>query len=147
MSWLQEAQKEILKDCIIAEIELNNITPVRIGGYNARPYSGVLNLTEKVRSQNIKGLWRWWARAILAGAQLSAQGLPPSSISEIDDEVSKLLGSTKESSRFFIYVDEESSSLISADKLQYIPRIKLITMGLKGKERKEEQYFSQLGFK
>jgi CRISPR-associated protein Cmr1 len=147
MSGLQEAQKEILKDYVIAEIELNNTTPVRIGGYNARPYSSVLNLTEKVRSQNIKGLWRWWARAILAGAQLSAQGSPPSNISEINDEVSKLLGSTEENSHFFIHVDEERSSLISADKLQRISRIKLITMGLKGKEREEEQYFSQLSFK
>ncbi|MEM4650052.1 MAG: type III-B CRISPR module RAMP protein Cmr1, partial [Candidatus Bathyarchaeia archaeon] len=142
--WL-ELQKDILKELTIAEIKLSNITPVRIGGYNARPYSDALGLVEKVRTQAIKGIWRWWARAILAGALLSTQGTLPSTISEMNDEVSNLLGSTKESSHFFVQVEEMDYSFIALNKLQFIPRIKLLSMS--SEQNKEERYYHPLRFK
>lgn len=142
--WL-ELQKDILKELTIAEIKLSNITPVRIGGYNARPYSDALGLVEKVRTQAIKGIWRWWARAILAGALLSTQGMLPSTISKMNDEVSNLLGSTKESSHFFVQVEEMDYSFIALNKLQFIPRIKLLSMS--SEQNKEERYYHPLRFK
>ena len=149
-SWLQ-IQENILESDLIAEIKLSNITPIRIGGYNAKPFSHALNLMEIPRTQSIKGLWRWWARAILAGAILHNKGSLPKSIGDIDKEVSKLLGSTKESSKLFIQITLEPNkiSYISSSELKNIPRVELVTMGLKRDWEKRiiEKYYKTLSLK
>ncbi|MEM2982019.1 MAG: type III-B CRISPR module RAMP protein Cmr1 [Candidatus Bathyarchaeia archaeon] len=148
-SWLQ-IQENILERDLIAEIKLSNITPIRIGGYNAKPFSHALNLMEIPRVQSMKGLWRWWARAILAGAILHNKGSLPKGISNIDKMVSKLLGSTKESSKLFIQLTIEPNkiSYISSSELKNIPRVKLVTMGLSDWEKRIiEQYYKTLSLK
>ncbi|MEM2204609.1 MAG: type III-B CRISPR module RAMP protein Cmr1 [Sulfolobales archaeon] len=143
-SWLN-VQREIAQRDWIAEIKVENITPVRIGGYNARPYSSSLNLMEQPRTQNIKGLWRWWARAILAGAILGSKGSLAGGLSDIDKEVSRLLGSTNASSEFFIQTTLNSDpKIIPYNELENVPRVKLITMGISNEEKRLEQYYQKL---
>ena len=148
-SWL-DVQRSILSDWIIAEIDLENITPIRVGGYNARPVSDRLGIIEGIRTQSIKGVWRWWARAILAGAMLSRNIPLPSSISDLDKEISQLLGSTEASSEFFIQLafDKRGAAYITSDNLLNIPRIKLITRSMtKHEMEKIERYYNKLGLK
>jgi CRISPR type III-B/RAMP module RAMP protein Cmr1 len=143
-SWLN-VQREIAQRDWIAEIKVENITHVRIGGYNARPYSSSLNLMEQPRTQNIKGLWRWWARAILAGAILGSKGSLAGGLSDIDKEVSRLLGSTNASSEFFIQTTLNSDpKIIPYNELENVPRVKLITMGISNEEKRLEQYYQKL---
>lgn len=144
-SWLQ-IQEKIAQRNWIAEIKLTNITPIRVGGYNAKPFSNTLGLIEEPRTQSIKGLWRWWARAILAGVILHKKGSLPKNISEINKEVSKLLGSTEASSELFIQtiLEFNNISYMSSHELKNIPRIKLVTMRLKDEE---ERYYKTLNLR
>lgn len=146
-SWLS-VQEKIAGGDWIAEIKVRNITPVRIGGYNARPFSDTLNLMEEPRTQSIKSLWRWWARAILAGAILRSGRSLPKSLGGIDKDVSQLLGSTRASSEFFIQTtfEPKSASYIESRELQNVPRVKLVTMGT-DEVRRVERYYRDLSLR
>jgi len=136
-----EVQKRLSEHALIAEIEMQCITPARIGGYNAQPYSPKLELAEKPRTQAIKGLWRWWARAIIAGAKLSAGQSLPQSLSDLDKEISELFGSTDNSSKFTLqlFVDEEETREISS-LVRRVPRIRLLSRR-KERQRGERYYY------
>ncbi|RLF14811.1 MAG: type III-B CRISPR module RAMP protein Cmr1, partial [Thermoprotei archaeon] len=91
-------------------IELELIYP-RVGGYNARPCSVRLRMYEPPRATEVKALWRWWMRVVLAGAYGGQV-----SYSKVDEKVSEVLGSTKSSSLL--------SMAVKADKGQFEEAIK-----------------------
>jgi len=67
-TWL-EIQENLVKDRdLIAEIGVEMITLMRLGGYKATPYSLKLNLLTQPSAKSLKGIWRWWARAAIVGA-------------------------------------------------------------------------------
>lgn len=68
MENIQSKQASLIEKYVIAELELTNTTYTMIGGYNAATYSSNLRIPEIPRSPEIKGAWRWWFRACLAGA-------------------------------------------------------------------------------
>lgn len=93
MPSLEEIQEQLLdKEALLAELELENITPVIIGGYNARPYSSVLGLVEEPRPTEIKGMWRWWARALVSGALIEDKKIDVGSIAKADEIIAHVLG-------------------------------------------------------
>jgi len=81
---------------LLAVISFENITPTLIGGYNAATGSLELELAESVRLTEIKGLWRWWARALLLGCE-GKQSLK--NVKEVCEKVAELLGSTRSPSK------------------------------------------------
>ena len=146
MSEWSKVQEKISEDDLIAQVEMRGITPARIGGYNAQPYSPELGLLENPRTQAVKGLWRWWARTLLAGAKMSAGESLPESLSDLDEEISKLFGSTKSSSKFILQLavnNRETNEMSKMSNLvKKVPRIRLLSMGrTRGGER---YYFPQI---
>jgi CRISPR type III-B/RAMP module RAMP protein Cmr1 len=57
-----------VKNFEILTLELRNITPTIIGGYKATTFSPSLGIAERFRVSELKGVWRWWFRALAAGA-------------------------------------------------------------------------------
>jgi len=140
---LRDEQKELLMERLLAELDLENISYVRIGGYNARPRSAKLGLIESIRTQSIKGVWRRWARALLGGAYISNGWEPPSSIKKLDEKLNNLMGSIERPSKISIKVDIiEANPWILGERLPHelrnIPRLKLLTMKRREKETEKE---------
>ena len=93
-SWPQ-IQYPIRDRDAVATIRLRTITPARMGGYDSRPYSRVLDLVELPRSTGIKGRWRWWARVAVNAASGCSLG-----IDGADGIVEEVLGGPGKASRF-----------------------------------------------
>jgi len=74
----------------IFTINCANSSYLRIGGYNARPYSLELNIGEKIRPSKLKGYLRWWFRVLKLG-----QNNELSNYKDADAEIEKYLGSEK----------------------------------------------------
>jgi len=68
MNSYSHLQTSLLKETLLMEIVCKNSSYLRIGGYNARPYSLILNLKESIRTSKIKGYLRWWARVLFLGS-------------------------------------------------------------------------------
>nr|MDO8063761.1 type III-B CRISPR module RAMP protein Cmr1 [Candidatus Freyrarchaeum guaymaensis] len=94
-TFLGEAERDVssrVDGKLIATVKFENITPTVIGGYNAATGSLELELAESVRVTEIKGLWRWWARALLLGCK----GRQSWNLAdEVRRRVAELLGSTE----------------------------------------------------
>lgn len=129
-----EAQA-ITSSSLLARINLTNITPARIGGYNARPYFKELDLAEGLRTSEVKGIWRWWLRATLAGA-LWDLGKEPSKTT-ISRMANEILGSTASASRFTLTSSYAYSAAKELDDLTRIPRMRLILMKRQGESQDE----------
>ena len=71
----------------------------RIGGYKAKPFSKDLELLEPPRASEIKALWRWWMRVVLAGFYGGRKNYR-----ELDAVAGELLGSTGHQSLFLVNV-------------------------------------------
>jgi len=125
-------------------IEVQNSTPLLVGWYDPLKQDVV-----GLRTTEIKGLWRWWARTFIAGAlydlgllsgrESSNTVLKPSedSIITISYFVGKVLGlgyvgkeGESEASRFTLYVEGSVRPKQFSNKLQ---RIKLLSLGIKRK--------------
>lgn len=119
--------KRITDEKLLAVISLTNITLTRIGGYNARPYSDELELAEGFRTSEVKGIWRWWLRAALAGALWDSGKQPDAK--QVTNVTKSLLGSTESASKFTLAVRVNSSQLTNFPEDTRIPRIKLLMMG------------------
>ncbi|MEM0050195.1 MAG: type III-B CRISPR module RAMP protein Cmr1 [Candidatus Bathyarchaeia archaeon] len=145
-----DIQNRLLEGSIIERIDLESVTPVRIGGYNAQPYSSKLDLLESIRAQSIKGVWRWWARALISGVLIGLGKSPPDGISELSSLfLDPLLGSTKSASKITILLnlqDDSVSQQLGFRDLTFIPRIRLIGIGKRDEENKNEVYPSSLKF-
>ena len=88
------------------ELKLEAVTPVLVGGYDTKT-SRLLNGTiirETLRPTSIKGVWRWWARAAVAGAALREKGIFLT-LKEEDKLVSDIFGSESNPSKFSIFVE------------------------------------------
>jgi len=115
---------------LVAKIELINITHMRLGGYNARAYSRELQLSEFIRTQSIKGTWRWWLRALLSG---SAWELGTSTDVDISGLTKSIAGSTECPSGLLLQLDRATT----AETQLIIPYNALKQLaGLKGGSRR-----------
>lgn len=146
-----DIQNRLMEDSMIERIDLESVTPVRIGGYNAQPYSSQLNILESIRTQSIKGVWRWWARALISGVLIGLGKSPPDGISKLSRLfLDPLLGLTNSASKIAILLtlhnDRISHQLGFRDLYSFIPRIKLIGMGKSEEEKRNEVYLSNLKF-
>jgi len=104
------AEGEVLskvKDKLLAVISFENVTPTIIGGYNAAAASLKLGVAESVRLTEVKGLWRWWARALLLGCN-GRQGW--GNTEEVWRKVADLLGSTEKPSRVSLRLVMETNT-------------------------------------
>lgn len=112
-----------------------------IGGYNTHSFSNIHE--ESLRTQSVKGLWRWWLRAFIAGRYIS-QGYTHIE-SKVEEEVGKVLGYAGRegslSSRLALrFTTHTVSCRRVEDELQRaIPRIKLLTL-----DKKELNYIESL---
>lgn len=145
-----DIQNRLLEDSIIERLDLESVTPVRIGGYNAKPYSSKLDILESIRAQSIKGMWRWWARALISGVLIGLGKSPPDGISELSRLfLDPLLGSTKSASKIIIHLnlhDDSVSQQLGFKDLESIPRIRLIGIGKRDEENRNEVYLNNLKF-
>jgi len=123
---IKAGAQAIANSSLLARIALTNTTPTRIGGYNARPYSKELDLTEGLRTSEVKGIWRWWLRATMAGA-LWDLGREPNKTT-IKKMVNEILGSTASASKFTLTSSYAYSAAKELDDLTRIPRMRLILM-------------------
>lgn len=131
---------------LLAEAAFTNSTFLKVGGYNARTYSAELDVKEKMRASEVKGVLRWWYR-VLAAALLAGN------YGDVERRlVEKMLGSTGEQSLVRVEVDSQETSgfdffrglvrnagdaLNLARELENIPRVKLLTIKKSGVERSE----------
>jgi len=99
LSKINSEVEEITRKNLISEISLTNSTLTRLGGYNAEAYSSELELAELFRTQSIKGVWRWWVRAILSGAAWEMGAGNSKKVVEITE---RIMGSTKRASRLIL---------------------------------------------
>jgi CRISPR type III-B/RAMP module RAMP protein Cmr1 len=117
-SLIQEKVKE--KNWLFT-IRFTNSSYLRVGGYNARPYSIELNIYEKVRSSKIKGFLRWWTRVLTLGQNPSL-----TNYKDADEEISKYVGSEKKEfgqSKFFLDIKCEINKKAIEEFRNRIPEI------------------------
>jgi len=125
------------KSTTIAEIHITNLTYAIIGGYDTMTYSKNLGISEVPRTTNIKGVWRWWTRAALAGAITCARGINNIDWNSVErvvkEKVKDLLGSTARSSKLAIELDVnvKDDGLVPFKKLEKVPRIHLLSQPTK----------------
>ncbi len=137
---IKAVAKELTEQCLVAEVKLVNITHARLGGYNARTYSNELQLAETLRTQSIKGVWRWWIRVILSGA---AWEMGINDAGPIIELTRKIMGSTESASTLILKL-----AATPAETEAVLPR-RAINMlsNLKGKYPSEDikKIFSECG--
>jgi len=137
-------QSKLLEDHLLEKLELMWTTPIRIGGFNARPYSLELQILERPRASGLKGVWRWWARALISGAllELGKSSQEANKLNKLF--IDPLLGSTGSASKIAInlvnlQILEEFPSTRFQWDLDRIPRIKLIRIGKDKRSLLEER--------
>jgi len=136
----RQLQKQIMEPYKLCEIDVETITPLLIGGYDGRTYHGDTLGSESLRVTSVKGVWRWWARALIAAAMVKKLGRCPRYINVVDSYVSKIFGSTQEQSKYSIVVTPHmlnESSYDVIEKLSKVPRVSLLKMR---KETKGERF-------
>jgi CRISPR type III-B/RAMP module RAMP protein Cmr1 len=99
-SWL-DVQKNLVKDELIAEIDVETISLTRIGGYKATPYSLNLDLLTKPVAKSLKGVWRWWARTAVVGAYYGKIDYK-----KANEHLSKFFGNTKGIAKFKLEISD-----------------------------------------
>ncbi|WP_456321293.1 type III-B CRISPR module RAMP protein Cmr1 [Palaeococcus sp. (in: euryarchaeotes)] len=85
-----------------AEFEVEAITPIFMRGADQRK--------AEIRASSIKGLMRWWFRALAHGVLLGNL-TENEAIEKIKNEENKIFGSTKERSKFNLYVEDSKNRL------------------------------------
>ncbi|MEM0384248.1 MAG: RAMP superfamily CRISPR-associated protein [Candidatus Caldarchaeum sp.] len=66
--WVDIQTSLVRRHDLIAEIKAETITYTRLGGYNATPYSTMLDCANVLSAKSLKGTLRWWSRAAVVGA-------------------------------------------------------------------------------
>ncbi|MFQ6095425.1 MAG: type III-B CRISPR module RAMP protein Cmr1, partial [Candidatus Bathyarchaeia archaeon] len=128
----------------IATISLESIAPVSLGGYDTSTHRqiGYINLAEPFRLTSVKGIWRWWLRAYLAGAAWD-EGL---SEKEGAEESQSILGSTQAASLFGFRILSQSSTPLDAyseRKVSENLRVRLL-LGVWGRRRLNRDQIDRL---
>ncbi|MEM1984544.1 MAG: type III-B CRISPR module RAMP protein Cmr1 [Candidatus Korarchaeum sp.] len=134
MSSLKQLQEELVEKDLIAEIDVEAITPIRIGGYRATPYSSGLKLPTKPSAKSLKGVWRWWARAAIVGAYGGSIDYR-----KANEHLNKVFGGVNEGTSLFrLEVSDMKYAQTQRREESYekIPRVKLLLMR---EERKKEE--------
>ena len=131
-----------MKGFEILTLKLKNITPTIIGGYKATTFSPSLNIAERFRVPELKGIWRWWFRALVAGALWDARG--DVNEDEVREKVRVVLGSTNAPSKFVLqaYPRKEGGCKLLEEKAAIPPRLKLLMLS---KEKPREVYYYEAG--
>lgn len=122
----------------IAQFTLSSSTPLLIGGFDSlacREIEGV-TICEGVRSQSVKGVWRWFTRAVVAGA-LYSSGFALEKLEQRTIElVSNLLGyagsvhSWSSKLRLEVYTDRDMEcDSNTIQRLKIHQRIALMQLG------------------
>jgi len=125
----RQLQKQLMEPYKLCEIDVETITPLLIGGYDGKTYHDDKLGSESLRAASIKGVWRWWARALIAAAMVKKHGKCPRYLNVVDSYVSKIFGSTQEQSKYSIAVTPQrlnKSSYDVIERLSDVPRIKLL---------------------
>lgn len=130
------AEKKIESE-VVATFELENITHARVGGYNASVSSPDIGFNERIRTTAIKGIWRWWLRAALAGAYCDAGY--PTDRNQVRKCGKEILGSTDQQSLFSLKLTEEKigSPEVFADLGDMPARLKLMIQGVNDEQEKK----------
>lgn len=96
----------------LIDFRITSETPVFLGGYDTEYFHANLDTEEGFRIQSLKGIWRWWMRAYIAGALWDRDG-------KVDlDKLIKLTGSILGSA-----VDKESQASKLVIRLRMPPSI------------------------
>jgi CRISPR type III-B/RAMP module RAMP protein Cmr1 len=127
-------QERLLDRNKILDAVLTLISPARIGGYLGRPHSPSLKILESIRTSEIKGIWRWWTRILIATA-LYRRGYIIDDYNKLDELISLIVG-RKKASLFEISLKLIRINKEQFDKVKEIPRIKLLSR-LKSEERRK----------
>ena len=128
-----------MKGFEILTLKLKNITPTIIGGYRATTFSPSLGIAERFRVSELKGVWRWWFRALTAGALWDAYGRVDEN--SVREKVRAVLGSINSASKFILQAyakkEEQPTSLSCNENLP--PRLNLLCGKGKRCEKKMEE--------
>jgi|Deesub1362B_J571_1020462.scaffolds.fasta_scaffold00005_7 CRISPR type III-B/RAMP module RAMP protein Cmr1 len=116
---------EYRKRRFLFRINVEVVTPVWIGGYDSY-MNTKLNILWDINEGSLKGLWRWWGRVLLGGF-IS----PENGISELDNIISDLFGSTEQASKMTIRITKIRSGhyIKLYPELKGISRVDLMMMG------------------
>jgi CRISPR type III-B/RAMP module RAMP protein Cmr1 len=140
----KQLQDQLIEPHKLCEIDVETITPLLIGGYDGKTYHGNTLSSETLRATSIKGVWRWWARALIAAAIVKKLGKYPRYLNIVDSYLSKIFGSTQKQSKYSIAITNSSKSeqniyddIENNKSLSKVPRIKLLKMR---KEMSREQF-------
>ncbi|NPB00005.1 MAG: type III-B CRISPR module RAMP protein Cmr1 [Crenarchaeota archaeon] len=82
---------------LLLELKLINETPLFLGSYDAQ-----FNPEDAFRTQSLKGLWRWWTRALIGGVLYDSGSRGSDLIRKTINLTGELFGSTDKCSMFKI---------------------------------------------
>jgi len=128
---------EVIKANMLCSITAETITPMFIGGYDGKCYHGRELAYEGIRESSIKGVWRWWVRALLTAA-IAKRHSKYVLLDSADEYASRILGSTRKPSKYTIVVNVIKSSYVfirNYGNILGIPRVELL---LKRKDMRDE---------
>ncbi|RSN77462.1 type III-B CRISPR module RAMP protein Cmr1 [Candidatus Methanodesulfokora washburnensis] len=115
-----------------------------LGGYDTQ-----FHKDDPLRTQSIKGLWRYWLRVYIAGALYEAGKLKckkecTSEIEYICEKTGNILGSLNSASKFRIIVNKVSFSEKGHKDICSAQRIKLLSLGGRWKVSYGENLYAEI---
>jgi CRISPR type III-B/RAMP module RAMP protein Cmr1 len=128
-----------MKKFEVLTLKLTNITPTMIGGYKASTFSSSLNVAERFRVSELKGIWRWWFRASAMGALWDARGhIGREEVERVQEKARAVLGSTKASSKLILQAYAEKEGHPKLRERDVPPRLQILKLA---KERDKLYYY------
>jgi len=115
-----------------------------LGGYDTK-----FHKDDPFRAQSIKGLWRYWLRAYIAGALHEAGKLKckkgcTAEIKYICEKTGDILGSLNSASKFRIIVNKVSFDEKERKNLSDVQRIRLLSLGRREKVSYGENLYAEI---
>ncbi|ABO08710.1 type III-B CRISPR module RAMP protein Cmr1 [Pyrobaculum calidifontis] len=110
-----------------AEFEVTIATPLSAGWYDP----ALVDRNFYIRPTEIKGVWRWWARAFAAGALYEAGCTGPDFLRRVHEIVAERLGlgSTKAASRYDLTVEVLERPRVVDSSRENLQRFRLLNLG------------------
>lgn len=131
---------------ILAKLKLESISPISLGGYDTkmcRSLNSVM-IEEPFRLSSLKGTWRWWMRAYVAGAAYDNGLVEKEQAIKIVDG---LLGSTEVASKFGLKLANDCDLRELSSQIQDVPRVKLLLIGKNDKQQFLRETFKEVRVK
>lgn len=121
-----------------AEFEVTIATPLSAGWYDP----AIVDRNFYIRPTEVKGVWRWWARAFAAGALYEAGCTGPDFLRRVHEIVAdKLgLGSTKAASRYDLTVEVLEEPRVDDSSNENLQRFNLLNRDRKKKQMPGVEY-------